>query len=117
MDDVDRGLELLTFQDVRPENEAKGDKIGEAVFTTSDGMVVTVTISHADKDVWARFAVTGGDKTKTEADKLSARLANWSYQVGSWKEKSLVPTLDDLQAPPPTKPAAAPDVPPAAAKP
>ena len=26
------------------------------------------------------------------------RLAGWTYQIGSWKEKSLVPTMDDLKA-------------------
>jgi hypothetical protein len=36
---------------------------------------------------------------------LNARLAGWTYQIGSWKQKSLVPTLDDLKAPPPPAPA------------
>ena len=58
------------------------------------------------KDVWARFAATGKDKTKDEADKLNARLAGWTYELGSWKQKALVPTLDDLKAPPLEKPAA-----------
>jgi hypothetical protein len=43
---------------------------------------------------------------KAEADKLNARLAGWTYQIGSWKEKSLVPTIDDLKAEEPAKPAA-----------
>jgi hypothetical protein len=28
----------------------------------------------------------------------------WSYQIGSWKEKSLVPTIEDLKAEEPAKP-------------
>jgi hypothetical protein len=73
---------------------------------TNDGLAVTVTVFHADKDVWARFAVAGSsDKVKPEAERMNARLAGWSYQIGSWKEKSLVPSIDDLKAEEPAKPA------------
>ncbi|HEY8288522.1 MAG TPA: DUF4340 domain-containing protein [Acetobacteraceae bacterium] len=105
-EDVARALELLTLQDVRPDKDKIGDSAGQAVFTTSDGLAVTATVSQAGKDVWARFAVTGKDKAAAEAAKLSAKLSGWIYQIGSWKEKSLVPTLDDLKAAPPAKPEA-----------
>ena len=53
------------------------------------------------------FAVAASsDKAKAEADRLNAALAGWTYQIGSWKEKSLVPTMDDLKAAEPAKPAA-----------
>jgi len=55
-------------------------------------------VFHADKDLWALFAVSGDDKAKAEADRLAARVTGWSYQIGSWKEKALVPTMDDLKA-------------------
>ena len=106
MDDIDRGLELLTFQDVQTDKDAVGDKVGQSVYTTSDGLAVTATVFKGEKDIWARFAATGSDKTKDEADKLNARLAGWTYQLGAWKQKALVPSLDDLKAaPPPEKPA------------
>jgi hypothetical protein len=108
LDDVDRGLELLTFEDVQTDKQPVGDKIGQSVYTTSDGLAVTATVFKGEKDIWARFSATGGDKTKAEADKLDARLAGWTYQLGAWKEKALVPSLDDLKAPPPEKPAASP---------
>lgn len=95
VDNVARALEGLTFTEVKA--ETPGTEAGHAVFTTTDGLVVTVTLFHANKDVWARFAASG----TPEAEKLNARLAGWSYQVGAWKEKSLVPTLDDLKAEPP----------------
>jgi hypothetical protein len=77
------------------------------VFTTDDGLAVTVTVLHAEKDVWVRFAVSGSsDKAKTEAARINGRVAGWTYQIGSWKEKSLVPTIDDLKAEEPAKPAA-----------
>ena len=108
LDDIDRGLELLTFQDVQTDKDPVGDKIGQSVYTTSDGLAVTATVFKGEKDIWARFAATGRDKTKDEADKLNARLAGWTYQLGSWKQKALVPTLDDLKSAPPEKPAGTP---------
>jgi hypothetical protein len=107
VDNVARGLETLTLQAVKADADAPKDPAGHAVFTTTDGLVMAVTLFHADKDVWARFAVTGADKAKAEADRLSGRLAGWTYQIGSWKEKSLVPALDDLKAAEPPGPAAA----------
>ena len=105
VDDVARGLELLTFQEVKADADAPGSEAGHAVFTTNDGLAVTVTVFHADKDVWARFAVSGGsDKVKAEAQRMNARVAGWSYQIGSWKEKSLVPSMADLKAEEPAKP-------------
>jgi hypothetical protein len=99
VEDVARALELLTFQEVKADADAPGSEAGHAVFTTEDGLAVTVTVLHAGKDVWARFAVSGGsDKVKPEAERIGSRLAGWTYQVGSWKEKSLVPTIDDLKA-------------------
>ncbi|HBK08619.1 MAG TPA: hypothetical protein DDZ81_22670 [Acetobacteraceae bacterium] len=92
VDDVARALEGLTFTEVKA--DVPGTEAGHAVFTTADGLAVTVTMFHADKDVWARFTAGG----TPEADKLNAHLGGWSYQIGAWKEKSLVPTMDDLKA-------------------
>jgi Domain of unknown function (DUF4340) len=103
VDDVDRALELLAFQDVQTDQQPVGDKVGQAVYTTSDGLAVTATVFKGEKDIWARFAAAGSDKTKDEADKLNARLAGWTYQLGAWKQKALVPSLDDLKAPEPEK--------------
>jgi hypothetical protein len=117
VDDVSRALEQLTFQAVKADADMKGAEAGHSVFTTADGLAVTVTVLHPDpaeaskdqaaKEVWAQFAAAGSDKTKAEADKLNARLAGWTYQIGSWKEDSLVPTLASLKSEEPAKPAAA----------
>jgi hypothetical protein len=105
VEDVARALETLTLQAVKADADAPGQDAGHALFTTNDGLAVTVTLRHADKDVWARFAVTASaDKAKPEADRLNARLAGWTYQIGSWKEKALAPTMDDLVAEEPAKP-------------
>jgi len=106
VDEVGRALEQLTLQAVRPDADAPGSEVGHSVFTTNDGLVVNVTMLHADNDVWARFAVSKtDDKAKVEAERLGARLAGWTYQIGSWKEKALAPTLDDLKAAEPPSPA------------
>jgi hypothetical protein len=106
VDEVGRALEQLTFQAVRADADAPGSEAGHAVFTTNDGLVVNVTTLHADNDVWTRFAISKtDDKVKAEAERLGGRLAGWTYQIGSWKEKSLVPTLDDLKAAEPPNPA------------
>jgi len=114
VDDIQRALELLSLEDVRPDKNApKGDALGTAVFTTTDGLTITATPVKAGNDLWVRFAAAGADKASAEAATLNARLVGWTYEIGSWKQKALIPTLDDLKAAPP--PAAAPA--PAPAKP
>jgi hypothetical protein len=105
VEDVARALELLTFQEVKADADAPGSAVGHAVFDTADGLAVTVTVYHADKDIWARFSASGAsEKVKAEADRINGRVGGWTYQIGAWKEKSLVPTMDDLKAPEPAKP-------------
>ncbi len=113
VDDVGRALELLTLMSVKADGDVKVPETGHAVFTTNDGLAVTVHVFHApktgdkDADVWARFSASGPDAVKKEADALNQRVNGWSYEIGSWKEKALVPTLDDLKAAEPKKPLAA----------
>lgn len=104
--DVRRALDLLTLQDVRPNKDAPaGDALGSAVFGTQDGLAITATPVKVGSGLWVRFAATGtGDAAATEAARLNTRLSGWTYQIGDWKQKALVPTLDDLKAPPPRAP-------------
>jgi hypothetical protein len=106
LDDLNRGLELLTFEDVTPDKAAAaskvGDPIGASVFTTTDGLKVNVTVLKGDKDIWARFSAEGGDKAKDEAAKLNAKWSGWTFQLGSWKQAALIPDLDALKSPPPS---------------
>jgi hypothetical protein len=114
VDNVGRALDMLTMQAVKADAEVTGQPAGHSVFTTTDGLVVTVNLLRADKDVWARFAVSGPEKVKAEVDRLAGRLNGWTYEIGSWKEQSLVPTMADLKAPePPAAPQASKPVTPA----
>jgi hypothetical protein len=113
VEDVGRGMETLTLEAVKADADVPsgvaGAEAGHAVFTTGDGLAVTVRVFHVGKDVWTRFsAAAASDKVKAEADRLNARVAGWTYQIGSWKEKALVPTMDDLKAEPPAPAAAGP---------
>jgi hypothetical protein len=107
LEEVARGLETLTLTDVKPVAQQPGEKIGTAVVITTDGLKITIGVFRADKDIWIQLAATGEGAAKAEADALQARVGNWAYQVGSWKEKSFAPTMDDLKASEPTPSAAA----------
>jgi len=115
LEDVSRALELLTFEDVHPDAAAPAAQLGTSVFSTSDGLTVTASVylappapaatPQADRELLAHFNVAGADKAKAEADRMQARLAGWTYQLGAWKQKSLAPSLQDLQAAAPAAPA------------
>ncbi|MBV9247979.1 MAG: DUF4340 domain-containing protein [Acetobacteraceae bacterium] len=116
VEDVSRALELLTLQDVHKTDEKALEQAGHSVFATNDGLSVTATAFRAPKesakpgaepDFFVRFEVAGADKAKPEADRLAAKVAGWTYQLGGWKEKSLVPSVNDLKATEPPAPAAA----------
>jgi hypothetical protein len=57
--------------------------------------------------VLARFDATGQGKAQAEAARLHARLAGWTFELGAWKQQSLVPSLADLKAAPSTAPPSA----------
>ncbi len=65
LDDLDRGLEMLTFEDVTPDKDAAASKVGDpiatSVFSTTDGLAVHVTLLKGEKDIWARFSASAGD--------------------------------------------------------
>jgi hypothetical protein len=93
VEDVGRALELLTLQAVKPDAELVAEEAGHSVFSTAEGLAVTVRVLRAGTDVWARFSAAGPG-----AEALNARLGGWSYQIGSWKQKALVPVIADLAA-------------------
>ena len=92
VDEVSRALSELTLEDVK-HAPAPGKPLGRAVFTTADGMTVTADVTKDGPAVWATFSATGKDSASF-ADKVKG----WAYEVGSWKEEALVPTLDTLKA-------------------
>ena len=109
--DVARGLEFLNFLRVQPAAKIPGSELGHSTFTTTDGLALNVTVNQSGNEIWARFAAAGDGAAKANAEQLQKKLAGWAYELGGWKEKALVPAMEDLKAPQPPVP------PPAAAKP
>jgi len=118
LDEVARAMEFLTFTDVRPEAENAGEPVGEASFTFTDGLGVTLHGRREAENLWITLSASGDD----EAARLNARWRGWAYQVGPWKERAFFPRLADVVlaatpapvAPTPPAPPAAPPAAPAA---
>jgi hypothetical protein len=107
VDEVSRALSNLMLEDVK-QAPAPGTPLGRAVVTTTDGMTVTADVNKSGPAIWATFTAEG----KGDAAALEAKVKGWAYEIGSWKEQALVPTLDDLKAPAPSPaPAASPATP------
>ena len=103
VEDVFRAFESLTFTDVQPESKMPGASIGSSRFTTADGLRIEVKGNRAGDQFWVRLAASG-----TGAAPFEARWAGWAFQLGQWKEKSLLPRMEDLaKAAPPALPAPA----------
>ncbi len=100
LEDVFRGLEGLTLTEVRKAEKVPGEKIGSSEIRLADGAAVEAMVYRDGKDIWAIFAAKG-DSVKD----LAQRAAGWAFQLGSWKEQSLVPGLDDIKASEPEAPA------------
>ena len=112
LDDVSRALDDLTLLDVRKaKTPPPAPPAGEAVFTAIDGLALRVTLFKEGKDLWARFAASGPDPIRADVQALSSRLNGWEFLISSWKEKALLPTLEDMKVPP------KPDTQPASEKP
>ena len=120
LEDVSRALELLTFDDVHPDATPPGDQIGKSVFTTSDGLTVTASVYRT---ACRRRSETGyrgsagrrpGRARPVQRDRrregegrgrpAAGAAGGWTYQLGSWKQKALVPSTacrPDLGGDPP----------------
>jgi hypothetical protein len=108
--DVARALEFLSFLRVQPAAKMPGTELGHGTFTTTDGLKLNVTVNQSGNEVWAHFAAAGDGAAKPGAEQLEKKVADWAYELGGWKEKALVPAMDDLKVPPPPSAAAAPPV-------
>jgi hypothetical protein len=96
VDETSQALENLTLSDVK-KGELPGTAEGQAVFTTTDGLAITVTIAKDGKLIWASFAASGPG-----ADAYQD-LAGWAFQLPDWREASLLPALADIVTAPPAK--------------
>ena len=96
VDETGQALENLTLADVK-KGELPDTTEGQAVFTTTDGLAITVTVAKDGNAIWASFAATGRG-----ADAYKD-LAGWAFQLPEWREASLLPALADIVIAPPAK--------------
>lgn len=97
LDDIKSALQQLTLEDVAPATTEPGKPVGTATFTTTDGLSIAVSTFRDGTHLWAQFHAGGKG-----AGAINARLGGWTYEVGSWMERQLTPTLTELE---PAKPA------------
>ncbi|MCU0984642.1 MAG: DUF4340 domain-containing protein [Acetobacteraceae bacterium] len=121
VDDLPRALEWLTLNDVRPAAAVSaGAVLGEARFTTFDGLAITFRIVSAEEKRWALVTVAWAEpaarpenapaevkpaeEAKAEAEALSRRLSPWAFQLVDWKTDILLYRPEDVTAPAPREP-------------
>ena len=110
--EVGRALERMTFVDVRRDADLSNvTDVAHSSFATNDGAKVDAAMMKVGDETWIRLAGSG---ESADAKQLAERTKGWLYQLGSWKERNLFPTLDDLKAAPPaaTPPGPPPGLPP-----
>jgi hypothetical protein len=112
--DLARGLNYFSLDDVAPAMSVPfPDKgIDQAVYTTFDGLTVTVSMLERDeiakddsgkdatkKKFWVKILASGTGKAAKEAAELNKRLAPWAYAVPDFKANTFKTRLADLTEP------------------
>ena len=94
LDEVTRSLEYLTFIDAVPEAQNHGTPLGEARFELTGALNIQIRCYRLDQFLFIRLLAEGGEGP--EAQTFNARWQGWAYQIGIWKEKAFLPTLEEL---------------------
>jgi hypothetical protein len=94
-------LAALDLDDVRPATELAVPASGtaSAVFTTDDGLGISLRLFTHDKADWVAVAATGGDAAAADGAAINAKLKPWVYAIPPERAKLLRTTLSDLTAP------------------
>jgi uncharacterized protein DUF4340 len=95
-------LAALDLDDVKPAAElpAPASGVATAVFTSFDGLSVTLRLFAHDNADWVTIEAAGNGAAEAEAKAIDARLARWSYAIPASRAKLLRTRLADLVAPP-----------------
>jgi len=116
---VGGALGYLSFDDVRPAGEIDFSGATKTVYTTFDGLIVTVRTVKVGDAYWCRFAarydanaVAKGKKGENlvipdvakdvgaEAHDIDARVHGWAYRLPDYKAEDFTKRLDDMIEPP-----------------
>jgi hypothetical protein len=84
----------LKLDDVIPATDIEFDDKANtrAVFTTFDGLEVTMTITKKEEKYYAKFAA----KADAQADSLNAKFKGWAYELAKYKVENLEKKRDEL---------------------
>jgi hypothetical protein len=96
-------LENLELADVRPAADiaVPAEGVSRAEWQTFDGLTVTGETFERDGANWLRFTARASEeKSKAEADELTAKLSPWTYSVFQYKTTAMKTKLADLLEPP-----------------
>jgi hypothetical protein len=91
----------LEFEDVKPTAQVPVPENGvaTALFTTFDGLVVTVWLFAHEGSDWITMEAVGRGDAATDAKAIDARVAHWTYKILPDRAKPLRVTFSDLVRP------------------
>ena len=92
----------LEFDDVVTTAELPVPESGvsTALFTTFDGLAVTVWLFAHDGADWVTLEAMGGGAAEADAKAIDDRVANWTYKIPAARAKMFRAKLADLVEPP-----------------
>jgi hypothetical protein len=87
----------VALDDVRPQTDVRFSSASRIVFTTFDGLAVTLDVAEQDGMSWVKISAVSTDpKTAAEAQALNAKEGAWAYAVPSWKAELFRKPLESL---------------------
>lgn len=92
LDEAGRVFEDLTLVEVRREADALGEAQGEARFTFTDNLAIQAWGRRHESEFWVSLRAEGD----AEAARLNALWNGYAFQIGQWKERAMLPRLEDL---------------------
>ncbi|WP_207538407.1 DUF4340 domain-containing protein [Sabulicella rubraurantiaca] len=92
LDEAGRVFEGLTLIEVRRDDDAPGEALGEARFTFTDNLAIQAWGRRQESEFWVTLRAEGD----AEAARLNALWNGYAFQLGQWKERAMLPRLEDL---------------------
>lgn len=90
-------LSKLTLEDVAEASGSDADgSAATTVFTTFDGLTITVESFLRDDETWITVRAEQADAESDQAAKINGRVDGWMYQIQSYKAKQLRRRWDDI---------------------
>lgn len=87
----------LNLADVAVAIDRQGDDgAATTVFTTFDGLQLTIESTHRDENTWITVHAVHTDANSDEAREIEDRVSGWEYQIQSYKADQLRRRWDDI---------------------